>query len=164
MANISTSSIFNKKNNDFYSVDKNDFLFTLPFSEQDVLELQGIFVALGVHIIRTKNVLEGRTIIQTILNSLNYYHNIGCITNEQDLPVNVCDIINHIKLQKSQHSDLLTNLEDFFSIHPCFDFVWIEFTKDIKNNYSQKDIKNLFDMYHVEERMPVVIVMYDDAE
>lgn len=162
MANISTPSMFNKKNQDFQSVSKDDTVFTFPFSEQDVLDLQGIFVALGVHIIKTKNILDGRAIIKTILNSLNYYHNIGCVTDAEDLPVNVCDIINHIKLQKSHRGNLLTDLEDFFSIHPCFDFVWIEFTEDIKKEYSCNDIKNIFDMYHVEERMPVVIVVYEE--
>ena len=73
MANISTPSIFRKKAHEFQTVTHNETIFTIPFSEQDVLELQGIFVALGVHTIKTKNIIDGRQIITTILNSLNYY-------------------------------------------------------------------------------------------
>lgn len=161
MANISTSSIFGKDAQGFQTTtDKT--LFTFPFSEQDVLELQGLFVALGVHVIKTKNISDGRKIIQTILQSLNYYHNIGCVTTIGNLPINICDVINHIKLQKSQKGDLLVDLEDFFAVHPCFDFIWIELTEDMKTQYSSNDIKKIFDMYHVEERMPVLIVTYDE--
>ncbi len=80
MANISTSFILGKHTQDFYDDYRSDKLFTLPFSEHDVLSLQEKFIALGVHIIKTKNVVDGRAIIQTILNSLNYYHNISCVT------------------------------------------------------------------------------------
>ncbi len=162
MANISTPSIPGKQFFAFHNEDNNKKLFTLPFSEHDVLELQEIFVALGVHSIKTKNVVEGRRIITTILQSLNYYHNVGCVTEINKLPINICDVLSHIKLQKSQKGNLLTDLEDFFSIHPCFDFIWIELTKDIKKEYAYKDIKNVFDMYHAQERMSVLIVTYDE--
>lgn len=163
MANISTSSIFGKDTQNFQTTThKDEILFTFPFSEQDVLELQGMFVALGVHVIKTKNIFDGRKIIQTILQSLNYYHNIGCVTNVGKLPVNICDIISHIRLEKSHKGDLLVDLEDFFTVHPCFDFIWIELTEDMKTQYSSNDIKKIFDMYHVEERMPVLIVNYEE--
>jgi len=161
MANIVTSSIFQKHDHDFKAI-VHDKLFTLPFSEQDVLELQEIFVTLGVHTIKVKNVIEGRQILKIILNSLNYYNNIGCVTQVKDLPVHVCDILNHMILEKIEKGDLLTNLEDFLAIHPCFDFIWIECTKNIKKEFSYKAIKNSFDMYHVEERMPVLILTYDE--
>ncbi|MDP3788009.1 MAG: hypothetical protein Q8Q60_01665 [Candidatus Chromulinivorax sp.] len=162
MANISTPSILGKQFLAFHDDNQDTKLFTFPFSEHDVLELQEIFVALGVHTIKAKNIVDGRRIITTILQSLNYYHNVGCITEMNQLPVNVCDILNHIILQKSQRGDLLHDLEDFFSIYSYFDFIWIELTHDMKKQYAYEDIKNIFDMYHAEERMPVVIVTYDE--
>ena len=161
MANISTSSIFHKEDHDFNMI-IHEKLFTLPFSEQDVLELQEIFVTLGVHTIKTKNIAQGRKIIKIILDSLNYYHNIGCVTQEKDTPITTCDILKHIVLEKIEKGDLLTNLEDFLAVHPCFDFIWIEFTENLKKEFSYKAVKNIFDMYHVEERMSVLIVTYDE--
>ena len=163
MANLSTSSMFGKHEQDLYENNHKDSkLFTLPFSEYDVLVLQEIFVTLGVHTIKVKNVADGRHIIQTILKSLNYYHNIGSVTKIDGLSVLVCDIMKHIGLQQSQRNNLLIDLEEFFAVHPCFDFIWIEFTQEIKNQCSADDIKKMFDMYHVEERMPVLIVMYEE--
>ncbi len=163
MANISTSSIFNKYDYDFDSV-VHEKLFKLPFSEQDLLELQEIFVTLGMHIIKVKDMIEGRQIVKIILNSLKYYHNIGCITDVTDLPVNVCNITSHIALQclQNKQGNSLLNLETFLNTHPCFDFIWIELTKNIKKEYSYKTMKNIFDMYHIEERMPVLIVTYEN--
>ncbi len=161
MAHILTPSILIKENHGFYD-ELDNKLFTLPFSENDVLKLQETFVSFGIHTIKTKNILDGREIIQTILNSLNYYHNIGCITDAQGLSTSVCDIINHIELQKSRKGDLLIDLEDFLTIHPCFDFIWIELTKEMQNLYSAADIKKIFNIYHVEERMSVLIVMYQE--
>ena len=164
MANIPTPSIINKKNHDFSYDHEDNKLFTIPFSEQDVLALQEIFVSCGVHTIKTKNVIDGRKIIQTILNSLNYYHNVGCVAETfiHKLPITVCDIISHIKIQKIKKDNLLLDLEGFFAEHPCFDFIWIELTQDIKNQLSSDDIKKIFTMYHVEERMSVLIMTYDE--
>ncbi|MBV8661039.1 MAG: hypothetical protein JO129_02755 [Candidatus Dependentiae bacterium] len=164
MENIPTSSILNKKIHNSSHNNEDDKLFTIPFCEQDVLALQEIFISCGVHTIKTKNVLDGRQIIQTILNSLNYYHNVGCITDTflHQLPITVCDIISHIKLQKIQKNNLLIDLEEFFAEHPCFDFIWIEFTEDIKNQLSLDEIQKIFTMYHAEERMSVLIMTYDE--
>ena len=109
-----------------------------------------------------KNLKKIYHIIKIILDSLNYYHNIGCVAQGQEIPVNTCDILKHIALEKIEKGDLLTNLEDFLAIHPCFDFIWIEFTENLKKEFSYKAVKNIFDMYHVEERMPVLIVTYDE--
>lgn len=167
MGNISTSSIFGKHDSVFddseNNKDKNNNkLFTLPFSEQDVLALQATFVSLGIHTIKTKNIIDGRKIIETILKSLNYYHNVGCVTDVEQVPDTACDIVNHIKLQAVNQNNLLLDLEDFFAVHPCFDFIWIEMTESMQNNFSIEDIKNTFNMYHVEERMPVLIMIYDE--
>lgn len=161
MENISTPFILGKQIHDFCSEHESSKLFTLPFSEHDVLQLQEMFVKPGLHLIKVKDVTDGRKIIQTILSSLNYYHNIGCITNVAELSPTVCNIINHIKLHKPNSDNLLLELEDFFTVHACFDFIWIELTQGMKKQYSLKDIQKVFNMYHVDERMPVLIMMYE---
>jgi len=161
MENISTPSMLGKQVHNFRDDHKSSKLFTLPFSEHDVLHLQEMFVSPGLHLVKASDVIEGRKMIQTILGSLNYYHNIGCVTDVAELPVTVCNIINHIKLHKPYSDNLLLELEDFFTVHACFDFIWIELTQDMQKQYSLKDIQNIFNMYHVEERLPVLIMMYE---
>ena len=141
----------------------NKNIFSLPFCEHDALRLQEIFVTCGIHMIKTKNIIEGRKIIQKILHSLNYFHNIGCISQEHNLPTFVCDIIKHIEFDNNKNKDnFLLDLEDFLTIHPCFDFIWVELSSKMLQQYRQQAIVEIFEMYHVQERMPVILVMYDE--
>ncbi len=146
------------KNDHDYNHDR---FFALPLSEQDALQLQAVFINCGVHVVKMKNIIEGRKIVKTILHSLNYFHNIGCISNYHHLPVFVCDIIKHIEFEKLG-DDLLDNLEHFLTIHPCFDFIWFEFSQVMQKKYTLQNIQNIFEMYHVKDRMPVVIIVYDE--
>jgi hypothetical protein len=161
MANLSTPSLFQKNIQDSPEDQKNT-LFTIPFSERDVLTLQEIFVKLGIHTIKTKNSSDGRKIIHTILNSLNYHHNIGSITKKHGLKNNVYDIVNHIRFHQSGFSNLIGDLESFFATYACFDFIWIELTQEINNKLFIHDIKKMFEMYHVKERMTVILVEYEE--
>lgn len=157
-----TPFILDKSVNNFCNKDLDNKLFTPPFSECDVLQLQELFVTCGIHTIKVRNVDDGRFIIQTILDSLNYYHNIGCITNKSGLATTVYDIINTIEFNKnSGNNNQATDLESFFSIYSCFDFIWVELTKSVQSMYSSEDIKKIFTMYHAQERMPVLIITYD---
>lgn len=164
MSNISTSFIFDKKIQNRLS-DKNIYkhkLFVIPFTEHDVLDLQAMFVKPGIHIIFVKNILDGRKIITTILDSLNYYNIIGCISKENYIPEKSYDIVSHIKTEKQSEIVILSDLEKFFLNHACFDFIWIEFSKKIEEIYTLQDIKNFFTMFHVQERMPVIIIQYQN--
>ncbi len=115
-------------------------------------------------IIKTKNIFEGRQIIRTILDSLNYYHTIGCISDQQGLPSDISDIISDMTIEQFSKNNCIRNLEDFFAVHPDFDFIWVELTQSLQDQYSWIDFKNIFDTYHVEERMPVLIVMYEEEK
>lgn len=167
MANISTSFIFGKEmmHNALEDYDEDEAkLFMIPFIENDVLDLQAMFVKPGIHIIKVKNIIDGRKIIKTILDSLNYYQNIGFISQEdsQKIEMIAYNIMNHIQHNtKTSKYNLLINLEHFFSDHSCFDFVWVEFSKKIEKKCSLQDLKKIFTMFHAQERMPVLIVQYE---
>ena len=163
MSNISTPFIFDKMQ-DLLSDEQNIVYkhkpFTIPFTEHDVLDLQAMFVKPGIHTITTKDVQSGRKIITTILDSLNYYHAIGCITQEQNVPIIAYDIMTHITQEKNQPDNILANLENFFAIYPCFDFIWVEFSKNAEKKYSLQDIEKIFSISM--QSMPILIVEYED--
>ncbi len=138
-------------------------IFSLPLCQHDIIRLQHLFVTCGVHIIKIKNFLEGRKIIQAILHSLNYFHNIGCISQDHNLPNFVCDIIKHIEFEKNTDNFLL-DLEDFLTVHPCFDFIWVELSTKILQQHTLESMTKIFEMYHAQERMPVLFVMYDELQ
>lgn len=163
MANVFTPSILNEHYNNLERNDpKNVKTFNVNLSEQDVLNLQEIFLTFGIHCIKTDNVKSGRKIINTILGSLKYYQNIGAVTDLAGLDIHVADILVDIKMQGLYSGDVIVDLENFFMIHACFDFIWVEFSgslleRDIIN------LKNVFNMYYVQERMPVIFMMYNQS-
>lgn len=165
MANISTPFIFGKQeiHNGLQEDHQDEVkLFMIPFLEHDVLDLQAMFVKPGIHVIKVKNILDGRIIIKTILDSLNYYRNIGFISQEnKNIELLGYNIMSHINLKTKSDHDFLIDVEKFFSDHSCFDFIWVEFSQDIEKKCSLQDLKKIFTMFHAQERMPVLIIQYE---
>jgi hypothetical protein len=165
MTHTSTPLEHIQHHNPCYADCGNKKIFSLPFCQEDILQLQEIFVTCGIHRIQAKNVADGRKVIQTILHSLNYFHNIGSITQAAGLPNFVCDVIRHVEFDayhNQQPKDLYAYLEQFLTVHPCFDFMWVELSVSMQQQYSLASITKMFEMYHVQERMPVVIVTYEE--
>jgi len=161
MANALTSSMINKYKNESYGQKNNNNFFDTKFSEKDVLELQAMFLTFGIHVIKTKNVHSGRVIMETILGSLKYFKNIGAVTYVSSLPNFACDILEYIKIQGFVSDDMIPDLENFFTMHSCFDFIWVEFTGALYIEYFD-GIKNIFETYHVQDQMPIIFVMYEN--
>jgi len=162
MANILINSTINTHENEFFFENENMKYFDTQFSEKDVIELQEMFLTFGIHCIKIKDVQSGREIIKTILGSLNHFKNIGAITYASGLQDFVCDILVHIKMQEPHYfDDIFIDLEIFFTMHACFDFIWIEFTDNLLiRNF--EGLKNIFEMYHVNNQMPVIFMMYEN--
>src|SRR3989338_7318967 len=100
-------------------------IFKKPFSENDVLYLQDIFLTPGVHQIYVSSVSKGRTVITDVLASLRYYQNAACLSlAELQITNGVYDIV-----QTLVADDYLVNSDSltlFFLDSFYFDFLWIE--------------------------------------
>lgn len=163
MAHVLIPSALKDQHDNFHHNDhKNIPLFNLELSEQNVLTLQDIFLTFGIHCIKTDNATAGRKIINTILGSLKYYKNVGAITDRIGLDENVCDILIDIKKQGISTDDIIIDLENFFMIHACFDFIWVELSGSLLEQ-DINSLKNIFNMYYVQERMPVIFMMYESS-
>ena len=163
MANVLTTSMLDTHHKNAYNEDSEIKYFGTDFTEQNILELQQMFVTFGMHYIKTKNIQSGRKIIETILGSLKHFQNVGAITHAPGLQDSICDILVYIKMQGFYSDDISIDLENFFTIHACFDFIWIEFTSLLQTK-DLDQIKNIFEMYHAQDQMPVIFVMYDDDQ
>ncbi|AXK60225.1 hypothetical protein [Candidatus Chromulinivorax destructor] len=159
MADIATPSFDKNYDNLVHNNDEMQ-IFNFDLSEQDVLHLQEIFLTCGVHTIKTTNVATGRKILESVVGSLKYYQNIGIITHENGVDTKVYDILRDIKNQGLMTDNIIADLEDFFMVHTCFDFVWVEFSQLLSVDYAIH-LQNIFTMYYAQERMPVIFVMYD---
>lgn len=164
MGKILQSSFLEEVNNDPYNSNKDAVFFDTPFSELEILQLQQIFLTYGISTIKTKNVARGRLIIATILNSLKYYHHIGCITKESNLDEKFYNVYQAIQKHQNKNCSISLScaLEDFFTVNPYFDFIWIELTNELKNTSLCTNVKKIFDMYYVQQRMPVILMTYEE--
>lgn len=158
MADVATPS-FDKHYDNLVHNDEAQ-IFNFDLSEQDVLHLQEIFLTFGVHTIKTTDVATGRKILKSIVGSLKYYQNIGVITDVAGSDEKSYDILLDLKNQDLMTDDIIANLEDFFMVHTCFDFIWVEFSGLLSPDYVIP-LQNIFTMYYAQERMPVIFVTYD---
>lgn len=133
-----------------------------PLQEEDILYLQDKFMIPGIHHMKVDSVISGRFIINSVLNSLNYYKNIACLSSFH-LPIQepVIDIYQELA-QQNCIQDPDTNLTDFFIEQFYYDFLWIEASHHLISSkwYSlfEQQIMNL----HLNKLIPIVFVSYDD--
>lgn len=139
-------------------------IFELPFCESDILELQKMFTTNGVHHLKTTNVHMGRSIVTTILKSLNHYHKVGCVTTEKKglQTKEVCDIYKTIASSNEYHHEFLIATEQFFIEHPFFDFIWVELTSDILTKMTHASWEHMLTMIHAQERLPAILTSYTE--
>ena len=96
-------------------------------SEQQILDLQELFLTKGIHYINVPTLQEGRELIYSFLDALRCFDSIGCVTKYgRSLPKHYFDIYRH--LHKNDFKSALDHLELFFTQDFNFDFVWIELT------------------------------------
>lgn len=162
MEKVLTSYPFKKDKKILYNLNKEPVFFSHPFSEYDILELQNIFLSFGIQEIKVKNVKEGRVIIEKILTSLNYFQNIGYISKSHNQNHNYFNIYKNVTEDFEYQGELAPALEDFFIMNPHFDFIFIELTNSLKNTKLCASIKKIFEMCHADERMPVILLTYEN--
>ncbi len=126
-------------------------------NEQNILYLQNQFLINGFHYFKVKNILDGRKIILTMLNSLNYYNNIACLTsNNNEFRENVFDI--YYTLTKENSTENIDNLVNFFLETFDFDFMWIEESKDFIETSWYKIFKQHLIDFNFYKVIPIMII------
>lgn len=133
-----------------------------PLQEQDILYLQDKFMVPGIHHMKVDSVIAGRFIINSILNSLNYYKNVACLsTFHLPIPEPIDDIYKELAKENCIQNPT-THLIEFFLEQFYNDFLWIEISHDLSTSawypLFEQQITNL----HLEKLMPIIIVSYDD--
>ncbi len=134
---------------------------TKPYSEQDIIRLQEIFLTNGWHCLQVQNLHEGRSVINTMLYSLNYYHDIACLTL-RDYPLldSVCfDVYLHALEKGCLDSDPY-DLNSFFLDYFFADFLWIEETEElVASQWYGPFLQSLHDV-QIEKHIPVIMLSY----
>lgn len=134
-------------------------IFNGPFSENDVLYLQNIFLTPGVHQINVDNIAHGRNMMDKVLDSLQYHHKAACLSfYNEPLSPNVADIIN--VLLTDDHLVSADSLTWFFLNHFYFDFLWIEETQALLDSLWYEQFKQHLVDFNFNQAIPIVKVIF----
>jgi len=102
-----------------------------PFSEGDILYLQELFLINGWHGLKVKSINEGRSVITTMLYSLNYYHDIACLSiGEMSVDSKFFNVYDHM-IEGGYLEGQYHDIEAFLIEHFYANFLWIEETQEL---------------------------------
>lgn len=134
--------------------------FNPPLSDFEIIEFQNLVMTPAVHYITTKNVSTGRLLINLFLSQLKHYHNVGCLTVEQNhtLSERVFDFYNFSHTQNS----LTDSIELFCIENPYLNFIWIELTQLLQSQISASQVKKICELFAADEQTPVMVIRYED--
>ena len=99
---------------------------------EDILYLQEIFLTAGLHHILVSDIASGRIIVGRLLKSMNYHHEIACLTNTWDPPLKktVLDLYNSA-IHYCGDNASYDQIEEFFIEQYFADFMWVEISKSL---------------------------------
>jgi hypothetical protein len=136
------------------------FTFHTSFLADDqIIDLHKAMLTNGFHHMHVSSIQEGRAILHLLLDALDYYHDIACLSMNT-LPLKPAIFDLHYYLQQGGYLDqkYKDDLEDFFLQRFDHDFLWIELTEELINKpwfcyFEQK----LIDL-RIQERIPIMVV------
>lgn len=140
--------------------DKKFQKFNLPLTNFEVMTLHSIFMNPTYSNLLVSDISSGRIIIQKILKSLNYYHNIGNLSvtsYTQNFITNIFQIIQ----KNAQVHGLQYAINQFFIEYTQLDFIWIELTEDLVVQFGQSNVDYFIKIMTQHQAMPVIIVQYE---
>jgi len=127
--------------------------FKTPYSELDILELQDMFLAEGIHHIKTPSVEKGRELITLFLKSLHCFYNPVCLTKKQ------FDVVGAVNIFDEFYNK---NAEKFFYENPNIDFMWVEISDDSDKERTLKAFTQTCGSLQLEKHMPIVVLHIGD--
>ena len=132
-----------------------------PFSDGDILELQDLFLCNGVHYIKVDDVEAGRSLINLFLRSLNYYHNVACLSmSHLPLDVSVMDLYGELMVGGHLDSGATRQLEEFFLEKFDHDFMWLEVSETVLESEWIDNVFKQMKNFKLEQLLPILVVSY----
>lgn len=128
-----------------------------PLSENDLIFLQNAFTTPGLHAIRVKDIQTGRSLIKQLLDALRWYHDVGYLALNDNLPcLYATNIMNHFSYPINSTELSRFFIEDFF-----YDFLWIEINQELLNQVWLPLFEQRIAHLHNDQIIPVIVVSYD---
>jgi hypothetical protein len=121
-------------------------------SEQQIIELQELFLTPGFHQYPITTVKDARALMYTFLDALRCYQIVGCMTANTDLPLrkSIFDINDYLWQYGYLGS---SNYDKFFIEEFDIDFLWIEPTQH--NEFDQ--FKEKLAEFNIDKQIPIIV-------
>jgi len=134
-------------------------VFTAPYSENDILYLQELFMSNGIHHISVPDIAAGRNLIEMFLSSLNCFYDIAYFGSEPHTHTSYFDVLAHLKLYEKNAADL----DEFFINEFYFDFMWLEQTPHFSASPRFTNFMHKLAELKVDQHLPIIILSYQKS-
>jgi hypothetical protein len=125
-------------------------------TEQQILELQDMFLSNGIHYMYVSSLQEGRNLIYRFLGALRCYNNAACATNSTDqLESTVCDLQKYLDSFHYFENKNIDELMRFLHEEFDFDFVWIE---QNSTYWQGTKLEHALLNANLEQQLPIIVV------
>ena len=132
-----------------------------PFSEEDIIWLQELFLTNGWHCLKVEDLHVGRSIFNTMLYSLGYYHDVAYLTmaDEPLLDSSYFDVYLHL-IEGEYLDGQPYNVEDFFIERFYADFLCIEETEELARTKWYPQFLQVLQDLKMVNHIPIIILSY----
>jgi len=129
-------------------------------TEDDILYLQDLFLTNGMHAISVPDVKTGRSIMHSMLQSLNYYQMAACMTRMQTPPLeeSITDICS--QLARAGHELCYEEVEHFYIEEFFGDFLWIEFSPQLVDTPLLAHSFHALNVLEMFRKIPIIALSY----
>lgn len=133
---------------------------TSCLTEDDIITIYGHFITNGFYTITMQSLSASRHLLRSFLRATNYYHDVGCITLEDD-SLDITDSITNIYYELLYggyiDSSCEHNLEQFLSEQFYFDFIWIEATSQLRENSWFDTFQRKLMHLNIDQHIPIIV-------
>ncbi len=128
-----------------------------------LIDLHNLLITPGVHELQTESFAQGRRLLLKLLNSLDCYSAIACITNQtrsiQRPIVNLYQKLAQMDLQESTNQRFTYFLLEEFH----FDFFWIELSTDLEQQSWVTAFMQMLHDFNITASTPCIILTQELA-
>jgi hypothetical protein len=128
-------------------------------SVDDILYLQQLFLTTGLHHIVVPDLSVGRKIIHSLLQSMHYFSNTACLTQQHKVSLKGYDVLGRLINYCGQEANSNV-IEEYFLEEFEADFMWVELNEELMQNPFAVQVFRIMHVLDIIKKMPVVTISY----
>lgn len=126
----------------------------IALTDHQILELQELFLASGLHYIAVPSLQEGRKLIYTFLKALRCFDLVGCFT-KNNIPLKNTILNVHNFSEEPEYNYCMDELR-WMTQDIDIEFLWVEYENNLKIDFFEK-LKE----YNKNKQIPILILCVD---